>query len=277
MRAPEVASKIFSETLKASGAPLGGHKGGPKFARAFAARYRWLAWVGGDSPAERGLRKLAKLVNFFVSDGGGAEEDVRANLGHLSRLVCTLRPYYHPSNAGSWTPRLALLMSELSRELVAEGCRSPRPMSWPHWSHFRGRKAAQQQRPHWQGRVARCDGVLPRELAAKLKAFVGDELDRAERETSLGLVPAECRFAEVLLRENRRDLLMPLDHDLVFEAAVGSGRLPSTRSRPPPPYARCGRACSGLRVALFRLRLAKDLRGGERTVMVSLALSSGAV
>ena len=68
--------------------------------------------------------------------------------------------------------------------------------------------------------VARCDGVLPRELAAKLKAFVGDELDRAERETSLGLVPAECRFAEVLLRENRRDLLMPLDHDLVFEAAV---------------------------------------------------------
>ena len=63
---------------------------------------------------------------------------------------------------------------------------------------------------------------------------------------------------------------------LVLEAAVGSGRLPRTRSRP-PPYARCGRACSGLRVALFRLRLAKDLRGGERTVIVSALLSSGAV
>ena len=32
-----------------------------------------------------------------------------------------LRSYYHPSNAGSWTPRLALLISELSREL-GKGC-----------------------------------------------------------------------------------------------------------------------------------------------------------
>ena len=120
MRAPEVASKIFSETLKASGAPLGGHKGGPKFARAFAARYRWLAWVGGDSPAERALRKLAKLVVFYASDAdaGGGES---AHVGRVARLVATLRSYYHPSNAGSWTPRLALLMSELSREL-AKGC-----------------------------------------------------------------------------------------------------------------------------------------------------------
>ena len=74
--------------------------------------------------------------------------------------------------------------------------------------------------------VARCDGALPRAQAERLKIFVGEELARAELHTQLGLVPPECRFAEVLLKANRRDLLMPLDHDLVFDAARALVRSP---------------------------------------------------
>ncbi|MEM7519354.1 MAG: hypothetical protein AAF368_20825, partial [Planctomycetota bacterium] len=67
--------------------------------------YRWLAFVGGDPPQERCLRKLAKLAIF-------------APKTHLFRLAKMLKPYYHPSNAGSWTPRLGILLSELCRELA---------------------------------------------------------------------------------------------------------------------------------------------------------------
>ena len=122
LRTPDFASRIFSEAFKAAGVPSGGGRGGPKFARAFAPRYRWLAWVGGDSPAERGLRKLCKMVVFLVSDAGDAEVVAR-HVDLLNRFVCALRPYYHPSNAGTWTPRLSLLVSELSRELAKGAAR----------------------------------------------------------------------------------------------------------------------------------------------------------
>lgn len=72
--------------------------------------------------------------------------------------------------------------------------------------------------------VARVDGVLDADGAAELRSFVDDELARAERDAASGAVPAGCRFADVLLKANRRDLLMPLEDPRVLSAAVAVAR-----------------------------------------------------
>ena len=67
--------------------------------------------------------------------------------------------------------------------------------------------------------VGRCDNVLDPQQADALKTFVRDALVKAERDTSKGKIPPKHRFAEVLLKENRRDFLLPLDDEKVLNAA----------------------------------------------------------
>ena len=67
--------------------------------------------------------------------------------------------------------------------------------------------------------VGRCDNVLDPQQADALKTFVRDALIKAERDTSKGKVEQKHRFAEVLLKENRRDFLLPLDDEKVLNAA----------------------------------------------------------
>ena len=67
--------------------------------------------------------------------------------------------------------------------------------------------------------VGRCDNVLDPQQADALKTFVRDALIKAERDTSKGKIPPKHRFAEVLLKENRRDFLLPLDDEKVLNAA----------------------------------------------------------
>ena len=67
--------------------------------------------------------------------------------------------------------------------------------------------------------VGRCDNVLDPQQADALKTFVRDALTKAERDTSKGKIPQKHRFAEVLLKENRRDFLLPLDDEKVLNAA----------------------------------------------------------
>ena len=114
---PPVATRIVAELIRAAQAGVGAARGAtPRYARAAAGRYRWLAYAGCDAPAERCLRKLAKLALYLV-----ATEDV--GLEPLARVCATLRPLYHPSNSGAWTSRLALLLSELSRECAKGAAR----------------------------------------------------------------------------------------------------------------------------------------------------------
>ncbi|KAJ8599812.1 hypothetical protein CTAYLR_004008 [Chrysophaeum taylorii] len=105
-------ARVFAETYRRAGVPVGGARALESTWRAWPARYRWLAFVGGDAPQERCLRKLAKLSMSAVAF------DPEKHLDKLSRLAKMLRPYFHPSNAGPWTPRLGLLLAELSRELA---------------------------------------------------------------------------------------------------------------------------------------------------------------
>ena len=58
--------------------------------------------------------------------------------------------------------------------------------------------------------VGRCDNVLDPQQADALKTFVRDALSKAERDTSKGKLEQKHRFAEVLLKENRRDFLLPV-------------------------------------------------------------------
>jgi ectoine hydroxylase-related dioxygenase (phytanoyl-CoA dioxygenase family) len=67
--------------------------------------------------------------------------------------------------------------------------------------------------------VGRCNGVLDPDQAATLKTFISEALAKAQEDTSSGKVPPKHRFAEVLLKENRWDLLLPLDDDRVLGAA----------------------------------------------------------
>ena len=117
LRRPAVATKIVAELIRAAQAGVGAARGAtPRYARAAAGRYRWLAYAGGDAPTERCLRKLAKLALYLVFSA-----DV--GLEPLARVCATLRPLYHPSNSGAWTSRLALLLSELSREAAKGAAR----------------------------------------------------------------------------------------------------------------------------------------------------------
>ena len=125
LRRPPVATRIIAELIRAAQAGVGAARGAtPRYARAAAGRYRWLAYAGCDAPAERCLRKLAKLALYLVST-----EDV--GLEPLARVCATLRPLYHPSNSGAWTSRLALLLSELSRECAKGAARRRAALKLP--------------------------------------------------------------------------------------------------------------------------------------------------
>ena len=125
LRRPPVATRIVAELIRAAQAGVGAARGAtPRYARAAAGRYRWLAYAGCDAPAERCLRKLAKLALYLV-----ATEDV--GLEPLARVCATLRPLYHPSNSGAWTSRLALLLSELSRECAKGAARRRAALQLP--------------------------------------------------------------------------------------------------------------------------------------------------
>lgn len=102
-----VSARIFHELYRRTGVPVGGARALESTWRAWPSRYRWLALVGGDAPHERCLRKLAKLAIACLETSS------------LARLAKMLRPYFHPSNSGSWTPRLGVVLSELSRELAS--------------------------------------------------------------------------------------------------------------------------------------------------------------
>lgn len=105
--ADSTVRRIFSELYRRSGVPVAGSRALESTWRAWPSRYRWLAFVGGDPPQERCLRKLCKLAIFA------------APKKHIFRLAKMLKPYYHPSNSGSWTPRLGIILSELCRELAS--------------------------------------------------------------------------------------------------------------------------------------------------------------
>ena len=125
LRRPPVATRIIAELIRAAQAGVGAARGAtPRYARAAAGRYRWLAYAGCDAPAERCLRKLAKLALYLVST-----DDV--GLESLARVCATLRPLYHPSNSGAWTSRLALLLSELSRECAKGAARRRAALKLP--------------------------------------------------------------------------------------------------------------------------------------------------
>ncbi|KAJ1460667.1 hypothetical protein M885DRAFT_508790 [Pelagophyceae sp. CCMP2097] len=113
------ARLVCTECFRHSGVTVAGGRMA-KPARSWPPRYRFLAWIGGDSPAERALRKLAKLLVFCVSEAQTAEARL-LNLERFERLVHALRPSYHPCNAGPSTARLSLLLMEIAREL-AKGC-----------------------------------------------------------------------------------------------------------------------------------------------------------
>lgn len=66
--------------------------------------------------------------------------------------------------------------------------------------------------------VARLNGVVSPTTAAELRAFAAAERATAERDVRLGLVPQLCRFADVLLKANRADVLLPLDAPIVVRA-----------------------------------------------------------
>ena len=66
--------------------------------------------------------------------------------------------------------------------------------------------------------VARVDKALSGTTAARLRDFVMEERKRSEEAVLTGKVPRLARFADVLLKEHRADVLLPLDELPVLEA-----------------------------------------------------------
>ena len=66
--------------------------------------------------------------------------------------------------------------------------------------------------------VARVNGALSEATALKLRAFVAEERCRAEADVSQGKIPRLWRFADVLLKKHRSDVLLPLDSEIVADA-----------------------------------------------------------
>lgn len=75
--------------------------------------------------------------------------------------------------------------------------------------------------------VVRIDGVLSKETAASLRDFVDAERVRADADVAAGRYDRASRFADLVLLENRCDLLLPLHgpciaalHELLGEGSV---------------------------------------------------------
>jgi ectoine hydroxylase-related dioxygenase (phytanoyl-CoA dioxygenase family) len=68
--------------------------------------------------------------------------------------------------------------------------------------------------------VVRIDNVLTNEMADKLREYVFDLRKKSEEQVKKNEVKAIERFADVLLKENRCDLTIPLDDDLVVDALL---------------------------------------------------------
>lgn len=66
--------------------------------------------------------------------------------------------------------------------------------------------------------VVRLGGVLRPRAVEELRGFVEAERGRAESDVESGHVPREARFADVLAKKNRDDLLLPLDEAPVAQA-----------------------------------------------------------
>jgi len=76
--------------------------------------------------------------------------------------------------------------------------------------------------------VLRIDDVLPSDVADDLRAYAMDLRKRSLEDVSSGTVGQLHRFANVLLRDNRCDLLLPLNddvytpfHEVICQSAVG--------------------------------------------------------
>jgi len=69
-----------------------------------------------------------------------------------------------------------------------------------------------------QDGVVRIDSVLPDKLVDELREFVFELREQAEQDVASGKVKSLQRFADVLLRSNRCDLLIPLGPEVVYKA-----------------------------------------------------------
>lgn len=69
--------------------------------------------------------------------------------------------------------------------------------------------------------VVRIDNVLPADQADQVRKFAYDLRQLSEEEVARGEVAAKQRFANVLLRENRCDLTIPLGSKVIADALYG--------------------------------------------------------
>mmetsp|Transcript_17967 Transcript_17967/g.36861 ORF Transcript_17967/g.36861 Transcript_17967/m.36861 type:complete len:373 (+) Transcript_17967:142-1260(+) len=68
--------------------------------------------------------------------------------------------------------------------------------------------------------VVRIDDVLPDDMADELRNYVFDLRQRSDEQVQKGEIRQIERFADVLLKENRCDLTIPLEEDIVVDALL---------------------------------------------------------
>jgi len=68
--------------------------------------------------------------------------------------------------------------------------------------------------------VVRIDDVLPQDMADELREYVFDLRKRSQEEVQTGKARQIERFADVLLKENRCDLTIPIEDDIVVDALL---------------------------------------------------------
>lgn len=68
--------------------------------------------------------------------------------------------------------------------------------------------------------VVRIDNVFPDDMADRVREYVLDLRERSEEQVRSGEVSSIARFADVLLKENRSDLTIPLEDDAVIDALL---------------------------------------------------------
>ena len=75
--------------------------------------------------------------------------------------------------------------------------------------------------------VVRIDNILSDKVVDRLKSYVYDLRQTSEQEVEEGLVKPLDRFANVLLKQNRCDLTIPLGNDIVYQALNEALRISS--------------------------------------------------